>query len=294
MRHLATLAAVARTGSFRGAGSALGYAQSTVSEHIAALEQACGRQLVERRRGRRGAVLTHAGHRLAERAEQVVARLAAARADVAAAGSGAPALRIGLARDVAPDLLAPALARFHGARPDARLTVREAADAQHAAALVHEAAVDVGVAEQVAMPAPDAVELAREPFVVVAPQGTDLEAPVRRHDLLGRSLVAPAPVLDRLVAAGFERGRILLAADPAAVLERVGAGAGVALLPRGRAPRHDPGFSVLAQDDLLPARRIVAWRNVARRHDAPAAAFLALAAGEIDPAPQFRLLRQAA
>ena len=55
-----------------------------MSGHVAALEQAAGVRLVERHSGLRPARLTRAGRRLAARGEELVRRLGAARADLAA------------------------------------------------------------------------------------------------------------------------------------------------------------------------------------------------------------------
>jgi DNA-binding transcriptional LysR family regulator len=48
LRQLVTLVAIARAGSFRGAASALGYAQSSVSQRIGVLEATFGVRLVDR------------------------------------------------------------------------------------------------------------------------------------------------------------------------------------------------------------------------------------------------------
>jgi DNA-binding transcriptional LysR family regulator len=84
LRHLAALEAVASEGSFRGAGSRLGYAQPAISQQIAALEAAVGTRLVERRRGRSGVALTEAGELLLRHATEIGARLRIARAELQA------------------------------------------------------------------------------------------------------------------------------------------------------------------------------------------------------------------
>ena len=48
VRHLAALSAIAQTKSFSKAGEQLGYAQSAISQQLAALERAVGHKLVER------------------------------------------------------------------------------------------------------------------------------------------------------------------------------------------------------------------------------------------------------
>jgi molybdate transport repressor ModE-like protein len=83
-RHLAALEAVAIEGSFRGAGTRLGYAQPAISQQIAALEAAVGARLVERRRGRGGVALTEAGELLLAYATEIGSRLRAARAELTA------------------------------------------------------------------------------------------------------------------------------------------------------------------------------------------------------------------
>jgi molybdate transport repressor ModE-like protein len=118
-RRLATLAAVAEAGSFRLAAARLGYAQSTVSGHVAALERAAGVRLVERHSGLRPARLTRAGRRLAARGEELVRRLGAARADLAALAGD----RVRIVAEEGLDVraLAPLLAEVRREHPAAAL-----------------------------------------------------------------------------------------------------------------------------------------------------------------------------
>ncbi|WP_329474391.1 LysR family transcriptional regulator [Kribbella sp. NBC_01484] len=75
---LRTFVAVAECGSFSAAADRLGYTQSAVSQHIAALEHDLGTPLLRRR----PVVPTPAGERLLEHAAPILLRLDAARADV--------------------------------------------------------------------------------------------------------------------------------------------------------------------------------------------------------------------
>src|SRR3569833_1699920 len=89
---LRTFVAVARRGSFSAAAVELGYTQSAVSQHVAALEGDLKTSLLSRR----PVALTDAGARLLEHAEPLLLRLAAARADVARhAASPAAGLGVG-------------------------------------------------------------------------------------------------------------------------------------------------------------------------------------------------------
>src|SRR5690349_24842610 len=86
LRHLAALEAVARTGSFGRAARELGYTQSAVSQQIAQLERIVGQQLIHRPGGPRRVEPTEAGLLLLGHADAIVARLDAARADMAGVG----------------------------------------------------------------------------------------------------------------------------------------------------------------------------------------------------------------
>ena len=80
--RLRVLVAIARHGSVTAAAQALNYAQPSISHHMARLESETGAKLMER--SGRGIRLTEAGQLLAERAEEILGRLDAAEAELAA------------------------------------------------------------------------------------------------------------------------------------------------------------------------------------------------------------------
>ena len=82
VRRLRVLKEVAEQGSFSAAAESLAYTQSAVSQQIAALEREAGTTLVDR--GPRGIRLTDAGRALVTHADDILARLGAAEAELEA------------------------------------------------------------------------------------------------------------------------------------------------------------------------------------------------------------------
>src|SRR3954465_1090902 len=80
VKQLRVLKAVAEHGSFSAAAEALSYTQPAISQQIAALERTAGATLVDRTS--RGVRLTDAGRALVDHAHVVLARLAAAEAEL--------------------------------------------------------------------------------------------------------------------------------------------------------------------------------------------------------------------
>jgi len=100
-----------RAGTFSQAAVELGYTQSAVSQQIAGLERIIGERLIERPGGTRAASLTEAGATLLRHAEAIMARLDAARADIAALRAGeAGNLHVGTYQSIGARLL-PAVMR---------------------------------------------------------------------------------------------------------------------------------------------------------------------------------------
>ncbi|WP_269858948.1 LysR family transcriptional regulator [Streptomyces sp. RPT161] len=172
---LRTFVAVIEHGSFSAAAQGLGYTQSAVSQHIAALEADLGTRLVERR----PVGPTAAGERLVEHARPLLLRLDAARADIARLRQVRPAR---LAVACAPITLTPALtmalARVRAATPGLTLAV-EVRGRDEAVRAVLTGAADVALVDGVAapsdpLPLPDAgpmstLAVAEAPLAILLP-----------------------------------------------------------------------------------------------------------------------------
>ena len=131
---LSTFSAVARCGGITRAADELGTVQSNVTNRIKALEAEVGVPLFERHS--RGMTLTGAGRRLLPYAERLAAlsreAMVATRDDGVAKGT----LAIGSMETTAAVRLPPLLARFHGAFPAVRLTLRTGSTAALVAAVL--------------------------------------------------------------------------------------------------------------------------------------------------------------
>ncbi|WP_037671679.1 LysR family transcriptional regulator [Streptomyces griseus] len=165
---LRTYVTVARLASFSEAARALGYTQSAVSQHIAALEQDLGAPLLTRR----PVAPTAAGERLLEHAGPLLLRLDAARADVARIAN---APEHGLTLAATPTALGP---RTLAALPAAGVTLRVLTRDEIPGAVATGAA-DLGLIDGLAAPhdplrLPDVAPLttyavAEEPVCVLLP-----------------------------------------------------------------------------------------------------------------------------
>ena len=120
--RLRVLVAVARHGSVTAAARALNYAQPSISHHIARLEAETGARLLQR--AGRGVRLTDAGRLLAERAEEIIGRLDAAEAELAA--------HVGPAAGPGPAGRLPVRAGHDRARRRGPAGGRDAGDGPHA------------------------------------------------------------------------------------------------------------------------------------------------------------------
>lgn len=243
---LRTYVTVVRLASFSAAARTLGYTQSAVSQHIAALEQDLGTPLLTRR----PVAPTRAGERLLDHAGPLLLRLDAARAEVLAL-AGAP--DEGLTLAAAPTALTPRTLR---ALPTTGVTLR-VVDRALVPEAVATGAAQLGLVDGLAAPTdplriPDVAPLTtrgtgEEPVCVVLPAGHPLarRAGLRLGDLAdARWLDAPGAglPLDQLRAAtggtGFRPALRYDGTDVRTLVALAAAGHGLALLPRSAATRE--------------------------------------------------------
>ncbi len=245
--RLRVLAAVARHGSVTAAARALRYAQPSVSHHLARLEAETGSQLVQR--VGRGIRLTEAGRMLAERAEEILGRLDAAEAELAAhTGLRAGRVRLAAFPSALGTFVPRAAAAFTAAHPGVELRFTEA-EPPEAVRLLRSGRVDVALlfGYPDTPPAEDdglrRVPLLTEPIYLVAPAdlpGDGLADHAGRRWITGCERCR-GHLLRSCTAAGFVPDLAFTTDDYVAVQALVAAGLGVTTLPGlALAAHHDP------------------------------------------------------
>jgi DNA-binding transcriptional LysR family regulator len=281
LRHLLALQAIAEHGSFGRAAKALGYTQSAISQQVAALERAVGERLIERPGGPRPVSLTEAGELLLRHAEAIVARMKAAQADLAAFAQGAAGpLRVGTYQSVSARLLPTLVRRFKEQFPKVEIQLSESAIDDELEERVEHGEVDLSF---VMLPMGDrpleAVQLLVDPYVLIVPTDSPLAGrakppslrEIARHPLIGyRQCRSMAAIETSLRRVGAEPRIVFRSDDNGTVQGLVGAGIGVALVPRLTLQPVDGIVEVIDMGDLLPPRLIgIAWHR--DRYRTPAA-----------------------
>ena len=296
LRHLTALEAVSRLGSFGRAAKSLGYTQSAVSQQIAALERIVGARLVERPGGPRPVSLTEAGELLLRHAEAIVARLAAAQADLGALAEGeGGVLRVGIYQSVGQRILPELMRRYSAAWPRVEIALTESASDEELLRLVERGALDLTFADLPLVDGPfEAVELLRDPYVLIVKADSPLaerEAPPSRRDIAALDLIGYRSCRStaRIESALRERLRFVFRSDHNGTVQGlVGAGVGAALVPRLTLEPHDESIVELELGPKVPPRLIaLAWHR--DRYRTPAAhAFVDAAlevCAELQPEP---------
>lgn len=188
LRQLASLVAVAETGTFSAAATRLHTVQSNVSTHVARLERELGVTLVDRAAGR----LTDEGEAVVARARRVQAELEALTADVASLRDEvAGQVAMGIIGTTARWLMPPLLTAMAERHPKVRIMTLEANTTALLPQLVA-GSLDLGVVNLPAIDPEVAVEpIFEEELILVAPRDHPLAGggPVgmqelARHELL--------------------------------------------------------------------------------------------------------------
>jgi DNA-binding transcriptional LysR family regulator len=276
LRRLRAFHAVARNGSFSAAARELGYAQSVVSHHVAALEREFGLTLVNR--GKRPVSVTDAGQRLLGHTEAALGYIAAAEDELrAVAGLESGTLRMGAFLSAANSFVPAALARFEAAHPDVDVRLEQLEEPE-ALRRLRSGDLDLAVVYRVWEPSEnrrnqrdesfDDVYLGDDPYRVALapthPLGRRRE--LRLADVCAERFIAPPAegflltyrtMLDRLcLDAGFEPAIAHLVNDVTVARALVAAGLGVAVLPElALQPPHED-VAVRAVRDIQPFRSL--------------------------------------
>lgn len=286
LRHLATLAAVVDVGSFGRAASRLGYTQSTVSQHIAALERAVGGRVFDRPGGPRRVQLTPLGQVLHVHAAELLAKADTMHAAVERFNSGEGRLTIGTFQSVSNTLLPVLVRRLLGEFPSCEIRLSEdeseSPDLSAVDLLFYDLRIDDADTEH--------RKLLDDPYYLVSPRGRFPDGPVDLAELDGAPMVAwppdcAQPTLEEALAGnGIRPQFVFRASGNEAVLSMARAGLGSAILPwlaiHGAGAMTDEALSIHALRPPVAHREIYLVRR-AHRTLSPLAARAAQLTAEI-------------
>jgi DNA-binding transcriptional LysR family regulator len=267
LRHLAALSAIAGAGSFRGAADKLGYVQSTVSEQLAVLERLVGGRLVERTRGTRPVAITPEGELMLHHAGEILARVAAAKADLRRLREGeAGSVRVGAFPSVVRRLMPRILEEFGRRCPGAEVSVGEWASDDPLFELVEEGSLDLGFAHLPLESGPFAhCELLRVPLLLMVPPDSPLalreEPPdlpeIARLPVIGGQTCRVLSRIEELLRTAHGRLDVAFRSDSAETTAAlVAAGKGVGLTSRLSPSADNERIALVPLDDRLPPLRL--------------------------------------
>jgi DNA-binding transcriptional LysR family regulator len=263
LRRLRAFHAVAERRSFSAAALDLGYAQSVVSHHVAALEDEFGLTLVDR--SRRPVGLTPAGERLRGHAVAVLGAVAQAEDELRAlAGLQTGVLRLGAFLTACTSFVPSVLARFERESPGVEMRV-EQTEPEEALRRLRAGDLDLVViyTNEPASEPPEAGDalawshLGDDPYRLVLPSDHRLarKRRIRSADLAGERFSAPERVglgahvyhamLERVCApGGFEPDITHLVRDVTVARALVTAGLCIAVMPEITIPVPRPDVAV--------------------------------------------------
>jgi DNA-binding transcriptional LysR family regulator len=253
LRHLRYFVAVAESGSLSRAAEKLFIAQPPLSVQIRQLEEALGAALFARHP--KGVRLTAAGQALLPEARFLLDRMSRLR-DLSRAGGGGT-LAIGYVPSAASTVVPDLVRRLRRQQPGLQLELREAISSEQVDALVA-GQLDVGIARTPTRhPRLVTVRQMPDPFCLALPraqaQGLDAKVDLRRfaeEPFVGFTRHRGPAYFDQSIhlcsQAGFSPRIRYEASTVHGVLDLVGAGLGVALVPASTALLAGSGVLVRA------------------------------------------------
>jgi DNA-binding transcriptional LysR family regulator len=217
LRQLTTMIAIAEEGTFSRAANRLGYTQSSVSQHIAALEKALGGSVFDRPGGPRPVRITPLGVVVLEQARELLSKAEALGQAVDRFKAGDGRIDVGTPQSVSNVILPTVLRRL---RDEARI-----------------GDLDLLFYDGLISDESEHVLLMEDPYLVVSHPGDLPAGPVPAEKLDGKAMVAwPAtydqPRLEKSLAhAGAQPRIVFRSGGNETVLSMVRAGMGLAVLP---------------------------------------------------------------
>jgi DNA-binding transcriptional LysR family regulator len=273
VRHLAALRAVADEGTFGAAALSLGYAQSAISQQIAALERYVGHRLFDRPGGSRPVRLTRAGELLLGHAETIMSRLSAARIDLDSLGEDdcGTVLRIGAYQSVARAILPLVLQELGVDSSELEFDLRESNDDRVLLGLLETGELDVAFAE---LPLPEgpleATRLLEDPYVLIVPEDHELsllDRPTTLEELAGEPLItfkcnSSGRITETFARTGLSPRFGPQVEDGGTLVALVHAGLGLGLVPRLAADIDGkPLVAIPVESRLAPRIVAIAWHR---------------------------------
>jgi DNA-binding transcriptional LysR family regulator len=234
LTRLRILEALARRGSVTAAAKELHYSQPTVSHHLARLEAETGAQLLQR--VGRGIRLTPAGQLLADRAAEIIGRIGAADAELAAhVGLTAGRVRLAGFSSAIGSLVPRAVAALAGKNPGLQMSLIDTHPPE-ALQLLRAGTIDVAVIFRYdeTEPEPDGVRLHHlvdDPLYLLSTRGGHKLATLCDATWIAGCERCRSHLLSLCAAEGFEP-RIGYTSDDMVVMQAlVAAGLGATVIP---------------------------------------------------------------
>jgi DNA-binding transcriptional LysR family regulator len=232
LRQLTTMIAIAEEGTFSRAANRLGYTQSSVSQHIAALERAVGGSVFDRPGGPRPVRITPLGAVVLEHGRELLSKAEALGHAVDRFKAGDGRIDVGTLQSVSNVILPTVLRRLRDEHPTCEIRLSEAAPDEAQLGDLDLLFYDGLISDEA-----EHVLLMEDPYLVVAHPGDLPAGPAPARKLDGKAMVAwPAtsdqPRLERSLAhAGAQPRIVFRSAGNETILSMVRAGMGLAVLP---------------------------------------------------------------